>query len=813
MKFSYNWLQTHIQEKLPTPEVISQTLTHKCFEVDGIEKLADDYVFDVKILPDRSHDAAAHRVLARELCYYLELTYLPQHIQDKAGVFEGPKLAIQDTQASPRFMARSITALQAKESPKWLVDSLEAIGQRSINPIVDITNYVLYDLGKPIHAFDADKIVGTITTRFAKEGETVVTLDGKYITLDSSILVLADEEGPLDIAGIKGGKKAEVTHDTTHVIIVSSNFNSSLIRKTTQKVGIKTDAARRFENGITSELCAYALEVATALTVEIAGTDKTETSINTDIYPKPEKRYKVGVSTSEINRVLGTTLSDTDIAQIFTKRGFSYVYVKNVRENIKTVATQAIGKKYKRGASVLYDAPDVFDCSSLTAYAYSESGIAIPRISVDQFVYGTDTADIEVGDILCINSGIIKSEQGTYYSQVLQKDIAECAIRTESVEWMPGTQVLLGIDHVGIYMGEGVVVHAHGAHGAVVKESIVGSVFEQGAIYKKLLFSDEGRFVVSAPFERLDIRIKEDLIDEVSKWIGTDTGTPKNTKAASVGEVTKKIHYTAHIRNFLKQEGYSEIMTTSFSDEGDIAIQNSVDPKKNHLRKNLQTGLLQALHKASYNSLSLGIEFDPTVRLFEIGNIFSGENTEETHICIGVITKNKKEKKQVEQRLKDTLSKLLNTVSEEGLSLEASQITSQVMSTDEVVGYSMIEISIDELVVQLPEKNTFVPLVGKKTDTIYQTLSVFPFITRDIAVFVPSEVDLQKLEDTLLEKGGELCTKIYQFDRFQKTGEERISFGYRLVFQVADRTLSDNEIEPIMTDIYATFSSLGWEVR
>jgi phenylalanyl-tRNA synthetase beta subunit len=813
MKFSYNWLQTHIKETLPSPESISETLTHKCFEVDGIEEHSGDYVFDVKILPDRSHDAAAHRILAKEICYYLGLTYAPKQTPTIEGSFSGPLLTIEDSKASPRFMAKSIKAVHIGDSPEWLVSYLAAIGQRSINSVVDITNYILYDTGKPIHAFDVDKVVGTITTRFAKKGERVTTLDGKEIELDETVLVLADEEEPLDIAGIKGGKKAEVTKDTTSVVIVSSNFNSSLIRKTTQKVGIKTDAAKRFENGITSQLCELGLEEAVSLIVEIAGTNSTSVSTTTDIYPKKEKQYKVGVSVSEINKLLGTHLSKEDIENIFTKRVFSYSYIENTREHIVSTALAAIGKRYKRGAGVLYDAPNVFDCSSLSAFAYSECGVAIPRISVDQFVYGIETEELEEGDLLFINSGIVKSKEGTYYSQVLQKDVSESAVRTESVEWMPGTAVPMGVDHVGIYVGEGYVVHAHGSVGEVVKEPIVGSVFETGAAYKKMIFSDEGRFVVSAPFERLDIRIKEDLIDEVSKWVGTDIGISNNAREGGAGKVTKKIHYAACIRNFLKQEGFSEVMTTSFSDEGDIEIQNSVDPKKNHLRKNLHTGLLQALHKASYNSLSLGTEFDPTVRIFEIGNTFSGENTEETHVCIGVITKNKKEKKQVDQKVKETLSNLLNTLAQDSAFLEVPQVTSEVVIKDEAIGYCVIEVSIDELLLQLPEKNDFVPLVGEKTETIYQTLSVFPFITRDVAVFVPHDVPVQKLEHILSENGGELCIKIYQFDKFQKEGEQRVSYGYRLVFQAFDRTLSDGEIEPIMDSLYTELKNMGWEVR
>ena len=801
MKYSYNWLQKHIEEELPNPSIIASALTMHAFEVEDILDQGFDTVFDIKVLPDRSHDALSHKGMALEISVLLGLTYIKREVSLPAPALGAFPLAVTDSRQSQRFMGILIKDIVVKDSPAWLKESLEIIGQRSINNIVDATNYVLYDQGKPMHAFDADKVVGTITTRFAVSGESLKTLDGKLVVLDESILVLADEDGPLDIAGIKGGTKAEVDRNTKNVVLVSSNFNSSLIRKTSQKVGIKTDAAKRFENGIASSLCAPALMGTAEIVLEIAGGGATEISEITDIYPKPEVHYKVGVSTAEINKVLGTSLTDDQVSGLLTQRGLEFVE-KDVISEVVELAAGSIGKIYKRGASVLYDAPEVFDCSSLAAYLYKEAGLAIPRMTIDQYVFSYDRiGDPQLGDLLFINTGIQKTKTGSYYSQVLGKDILEVPVRYESVEWMPGTEVKEGVDHVGIYMGDGYVAHATSSVGSVVLEKIEESeLFKNGYRCKFVVFGTEKRFVVKVPLERLDMRIKEDIIDELGKLIGTSSAKPSGTHDNNVkGIISKSIYYSTLIRNLLIEEGYSEVMTTSFSNQGDIAILNSVDPKKNHLRTSLVPGVISALEKGIYNCSFLGPE--ETIKVFEVGSVFT-EGSEKLNIGVGIATKNKKQKKELKENIESTFVNIRDSL---GLN---SSFDSNGSDGVEVIEFNLSLDSLQEAI----NKDIFLEN-NYDSNIKYKTLSNYPFITRDIAVFIPDSESVETLESILRYKVGDLAVKIYQFDKFKKPDESRVSYGYRVVFQAFDRTLTDSEVEPSMQLVYEALKERGWEVR
>jgi phenylalanyl-tRNA synthetase beta chain len=175
MKFSKAWLQEYINEQLPDDGTIVSALNRKAFEVEEVVIREDDTIFDIKVLPNRAHDALGHHGMAYELCASLALTFKKEKdIVEDLSYINGniPKVAVNvvDTAACTRFMSVQIDGVQVGESPLWLKKKLEAIGQRSINNIVDITNYVQFALNKPMHAYDARAIKGALTVRFAKEG-------------------------------------------------------------------------------------------------------------------------------------------------------------------------------------------------------------------------------------------------------------------------------------------------------------------------------------------------------------------------------------------------------------------------------------------------------------------------------------------------------------------------------------------------------------------------------------------------------------------------------------------------------------------
>ena len=322
MKISYNWLQNYFEEELPDPEKISEGIIFHSFEVEEVEKVGNDTIFDIKILPDRAHDCLSHWGIAKEVSAIFDLKLK----EKKIGIFKPKptnlKIEIQDEKCL-RYMGRIVRGIKVGESPLWLKEKLNAIGQKSINNIVDSANFVMFDLGQPIHCFDLDKLASEkIIVRNGKTGEKLTTLDKKDINLDESILVIADERDSLAIAGIKGGTKAEVDLSTKNIVIEVANFNSTTTRKTAKKINILTDAVKRYENELSPELCEKAMNSITDLILEVA---QGETEDVVDIYLQKVEEKEVNVSIDYINKRLGSNFSKKEIESVWQKLNFRYV--------------------------------------------------------------------------------------------------------------------------------------------------------------------------------------------------------------------------------------------------------------------------------------------------------------------------------------------------------------------------------------------------------------------------------------------------------------------------------------------------------
>ncbi len=318
MKVSYNWLKEYVE--LPTPEEVVEALTFHVFEVESLEKVAHDAVLDVKVLPDRAHYALSHKGVAYELAAILNKKLREREVKGSAEV--GPGISVMvESDACRRYSARCIKGVTVGESPAWLKEKLEAIGQRTINCVVDITNFVMFDLGQPLHAFDADKVVGGITVRQAKSGEVLelLPLDGqeRTITLTTQDMVIADEAGPLALAGVKGGMRAAVTAQTKNIILEAANFEPVTIRRTAARHNIRNDSSKRFENDVTPELVPQADRLATSLFADIAQAQ--EISPVTDVYPSPQKLHTISVSTEYISKLIGADISISEMKEIFAR--------------------------------------------------------------------------------------------------------------------------------------------------------------------------------------------------------------------------------------------------------------------------------------------------------------------------------------------------------------------------------------------------------------------------------------------------------------------------------------------------------------
>jgi phenylalanyl-tRNA synthetase beta chain len=286
-------------------------------------KMEDDYVFEIGLTPNRA-DAASHLGVARDLAAYLRSDYQLPAISAFQTANETLQIDVQveDTEACPRYSSVSISGVTVKASPDWLKDKLKVIGIRPINNIVDVTNYVLHELGQPLHAFDADQIKGKkVIVKKPVEGTPFVTLDEVERKLSAADLMICNAEEPMCIAGVFGGKTSGVNEQTTNIFLESAYFNAVSVRKTAKRHGLKTDASFRFERGTDPEITVFALKRAALLIKEVAG-GEISSSVS-DIYPIKSQPFKVEVNYGNINRLIGQGIPSDEIKSIILALGIT----------------------------------------------------------------------------------------------------------------------------------------------------------------------------------------------------------------------------------------------------------------------------------------------------------------------------------------------------------------------------------------------------------------------------------------------------------------------------------------------------------
>jgi phenylalanyl-tRNA synthetase beta chain len=247
-------------------------------------------------------------------------------------------LAVEDAELCPRYTARVITGVKIGPSPHWLAERLTHMGLRSINNVVDITNYVMLEYGQPLHAFDYDKVAEhRIIVRRARPGETIKTLDDMQRKLTSEMLLIADPNGPTGIAGVMGGSTSEVSDTTTSILLEAAHFKASNVRRTSVTLGLRTDASSRFEKGVDPELTAVAADRAAQLMVELAG--GTVAPGRVDFYPEPIKRRKLPFTPDEVEWLTALRVTQDEIAQTLGALGFGVEPEENSARVVVTVPT------------------------------------------------------------------------------------------------------------------------------------------------------------------------------------------------------------------------------------------------------------------------------------------------------------------------------------------------------------------------------------------------------------------------------------------------------------------------------------------
>src|SRR5689334_7444923 len=286
MLISYEWLKELTETRLE-PQEVRERLTMVGLAIDAVEEHDGDAVIDVEV-PSNRPDCLSHVGIAREVTVIENgRLHLPpsKSIETDGRSAEFTSVEIKDADLCPRYAARLVRGVKIGPSPDWLVKRLETIGQRPINNVADITNYVLHELGQPLHAFDFEKLGGRrIVVRRANPGEKFKTLDGVERTLTNDMLVIADAERPVALAGIMGGEESEISSSTTEVLIESAYFDPDSVSRTARLLGMDTEASRRFERGADREGVLRAQERCVQLICELAGGIATEDWV--DVYPE-----------------------------------------------------------------------------------------------------------------------------------------------------------------------------------------------------------------------------------------------------------------------------------------------------------------------------------------------------------------------------------------------------------------------------------------------------------------------------------------------------------------------------------------------
>lgn len=322
MLISHSWLKELTGTKLD-PQEVRERLTNVGLAVDAVAERDGDSILDVEVASNRP-DCLSHVGVARELAAI-------QQSQVSSSEFRVPKtkgragefasVEISDPDFCPRYAARIIRGVKIAPSPAWLAKRLEALGQRPINNVADITNYVLHEFGQPLHAFDLAKLTDRkIIVRRASNGELIKTLDGAERKLDGEMLVIADAKRAVAVAGVMGGEETEISNSTTDVLIESAYFHPASVRRTAKLLGLHTEASHRFERGTDPEGVLQAQERCVALICKIAGGEATEDAI--DIYPKRIRQRTATLRPERVEALTGLHVETKAMLRILGALGF-----------------------------------------------------------------------------------------------------------------------------------------------------------------------------------------------------------------------------------------------------------------------------------------------------------------------------------------------------------------------------------------------------------------------------------------------------------------------------------------------------------
>ena len=460
-------------------------------------KIETDVVYEIGLTPNRS-DATCHLGVAKDLAAALKIQHggsgevrIPSIENFKIHNNELPvEVRVENTEACPRYAGISIKDVTIGESPDWLKNRLLSIGVRPISNIVDITNFILHELGQPLHAFDLDEIAGrTVIVKTLPQGSTFMSLDERERNLSDEDLMICDGNSKgMCIGGVFGGLTSGVKDSTKNIFLESAHFNAKWIRRSSTRHDLRTDAAKVFEKGSDPNICVYALKRAAAMIVELAGGEIASEVV--DIYPNPIEPVKIEVQYNYVNRLIGTSISPKEINAILNALGMDIV--SENPENF-TVAIPTNKADVVRPADVVEEILRVYGLDNVPVPHQMRSSM-VERESPDP-----NEVRNAISSYLAANgfneTMALSLSESRYYKEVLPLDENELV-------WVNNTSnVHLDIMRpTMLFSGLEAVVHNQNRQQADLK------LFEFGKTYRNRLTADGGRLMEATGEEKVDVK-------------------------------------------------------------------------------------------------------------------------------------------------------------------------------------------------------------------------------------------------------------------------------------------------------------------
>lgn len=797
---------------------------------DFSKYLGSDYVFDIDITPNRG-DCLSVIGVARELAATLNqkvknLNFPNPTIKSKKIV----KVEIKEKDICPRYISKVVEGVKLGPSPKWMQERLISAGVRPINNIVDVANYVMLEWGQPLHTFDGNKLEGDIIVRKAKEGEKLITLDGQERKLISKDIIICDSKKPIALAGVMGGLNSEIDDKTNTVVLEAAVFDRIKIRKTAQRLGLRSEASNRFEKGIPLNLPEIAIERAANLLTEIPGglagempVIKPKAGKNTDVLSQWIWTQHIGMRFDRLEKIIGIKISEEKIINILISLGFEVE-----KFDFKKEARKHVRKPYILGASYKTHKDMAFDCSYLTDYIYSKIGKFIGYTALAQADIGKEINDknLKPGDLLFMKGYSGKNIPNSYFIPDSYNSYKEIVTK----------RFPKGVSHVGIYIGNERIIHAK-TNKKVVEDNI--TVFTKNPEYlgaRRYVDNENDYLAITVPWWRLDIQTEEDIFEEIARIYGYDN-LPSTLPSGElpIFEENNKLKFSNNLKLILSGIGFSEVYNYSFISKNQIelfgidinntfAISNPTNPEQSHMRPLLVPSLIT-------NAATNQDNFD-SFKIFEIAPIYIKTEKKESNepLILGMIAKsNKKNNTSAFYDIKGAIDFFVRKMNLGKLEYKIGKLgylsegqTAFIYINGIQVGYiGMLSDKIKhEFKIKIPmalaeiEILKLLPMFGKVVQ--YKQISKFPFIIRDINILFPLTVTADTISKEFPKLQTEKLVSIEIVDIFEggNLPSDKKSVTIRFTFGSKDKTLKEEEIIGILGSITKKLvDKTGGEIR